>query len=142
MPAVKLKSVAEVLDDRPVIGQEMLALMRFMCERYHLRVVDALRLFIPAQMRGGRIKELKKRFVRVADEYVAKDENTFIRAGAAAQREVFAFVKNNGEADTAYLGREFSAAAVRNLIDRGVLAYSKRRNGARRMPPPKARPPR
>ncbi len=122
VPAVKLKSVAEVLDDRPVIGQEMLALMRFMCERYHLRVVDALRLFIPAQMRGGRIKELKKRFVRVADEYVAKDENTFIRAGAAAQREVFAFVKNNGEADTAYLGREFSAAAVRNLIDRGVLA--------------------
>ena len=132
VPPEKLKSVECVLDDRPVIGKEMLSLMRYMCERYHLRVVDALRLFIPAQMRGGRIKELKKRYVRIADEYAGKSPDDFIRKGALAQREVFAFVAENGEADTAYLGREFSAAAVRNLIDRGVFAVCER--AARRTP--------
>lgn len=121
VPSDKLKAVTQTLDDRPVIGEEMLALMRYMCERYHLRVVDALRLFIPAQMRGGRIKELKKRYVRVADEYAGKNKDEFLRAGALAQREVFSFVSERGEADTAYLGRAFSAAAVRNLIDRGIF---------------------
>ncbi len=37
VPKDKLKAVCETLDDRPVIGEEMLELMRFMCERYHLR---------------------------------------------------------------------------------------------------------
>ncbi|MDE6398236.1 MAG: primosomal protein N', partial [Clostridiales bacterium] len=121
VPPEKLKAVECVLDDRPVIGKEMLELMRYMCARYHLRVVDALRLFIPAQMRGGRIKELKKRYVRIADEFAGKDADTFIRKSALAQREVFAHVVAKGEEDTAYLGREFSAAAVRNLIERGVF---------------------
>ena len=126
VPPDKLKSVADVLDDRPVIGAEMLALMRYMCERYHLRIVDALRLFIPAQMRGGRIKALKKRFVRVADDYKDVPPQSFLRAGAKAQNEVFAYVLQHGETDTAYLGREFSAAAVRNLIDRGIFVSYER----------------
>lgn len=126
VPAEKVKSVISVLDDRPVIGPEMLQLMRFMCKRYHLRVVDALRLFIPAQMRGGRIKELKKRYVRIADEYKEKDPHAFIRDTAKAQWEVYTFVSRQGEADTAYLGREYSAAAVRNLIDRGIFAVTEK----------------
>ncbi len=121
VPSDKLKAVCETLDDRPVIGEEMLELMRFMCSRYHLRVVDALRLFIPSQMRGGRIKELKKRYVRVADEFAKRERNEFIRPTAKAQQEVFDYVLNRAEVDTAYLGREFSAAAVRNLIERGVF---------------------
>ena len=117
----KLKDIVTVLDDRPVICEEMLDLMRYMCERYNLRIVDALRLFIPSQMRGGRIKELKKRCVRVSDDFIGVEPAEFIRAGAKAQQEIFDYVSNKGEADTAYLGREFSAAALRNLIERGVF---------------------
>lgn len=121
VPDGKLKEICEVLDDRPVISEEMMTLAGFMCERYHLRMVDVLRLFIPSQMRGGRIKELKKRFVRVADEYESRDSTEFIRTSAIAQKEVYDYVHNNGETDSAYLGREFSAAAVRNLLDRGIF---------------------
>ena len=114
VPKDKLKAVCETLDDRPVIGEEMLELMRFMCERYHLRVVDALRLFIPSQMRGGRIKELKKRFVRISPEYADKDPSEFIRASAKAQHELFEYVRACEEADTAYISKEYSAAALRD----------------------------
>ncbi|WP_251545581.1 replication restart helicase PriA [Pumilibacter intestinalis] len=132
VPKDKLKAVCETLDDRPVIGEEMLELMRFMCERYHLRVVDALRLFIPSQMRGGRIIELKKRFVRISPEYADKDPSEFIRASAKAQHELFEYVRACEEADTAYISKEYSAAALRNLIDRGIFeAFEK---AARRMP--------
>ncbi len=132
VPADKLKEIDSVLDDRPVIGGEMLELMRYMCERYHLRIVDALRLFIPAQMRGGRIKELKKKFVKISPEYIGVNPATFIRPSAKAQMEVYEYVAKNGETDTAYLGREFSAAAVRNLTERGIFtAFEK---SARRTP--------
>ena len=66
VPTDKLKEICEVLDDRPVISGEMMSLAEFMRQRYHLRMVDVLRLFIPSQMRGGRIKELKKRFIRLS----------------------------------------------------------------------------
>lgn len=121
VPKVKLKSVCEVLDDRPVISGEMMLLAEYMRKRYHLRLVDVLRLFIPSQMRGGRIKELKKRFVRVADGYNEANAGEFIKKSAKAQREVFDFISSCGEADAAFLGREYSAAAVRNLIERGVF---------------------
>lgn len=132
VPPDKLKGIIETLDDRPVIGEEMLELMRYMCERYHLRIVDALRLFIPAQMRGGRIKELKKRFVKIAADYLNANPQTFIRASAKAQREVFDYVLDCKEADTAYLGKEYSAAAVKNLIERGIFELFEK--GVRRTP--------
>ena len=59
----KLKSIVAPLDDFVAVTPEMLELMRFMTGRLHIRLIDALRLFVPAQMRGGRIGELKKRVV-------------------------------------------------------------------------------
>ena len=59
-PTEKLKSIIRMLDAEPVIIEEALQLMRFMKKRYHLRTVDALRLFLPAELRGGKVKELVK----------------------------------------------------------------------------------
>ncbi len=132
VPPDKLKEICDVLDDRPVIGKEMMTLAHEMSKRYHLRYVDILRLFIPSQMRGGKIKELKKRYVRIADAYRECSPDTFIRPSAKAQREVFDYVAEKGETDTAYLGREFSAAAVRNLTERGIFVCFER--GQRRTP--------
>ena len=69
-----LKPITKRLDDYPVISEEMLALMNFMTAKYHLRKVDVLRLFIPAQMRGGRDKELVIKYARIADEHAGRDE--------------------------------------------------------------------
>ena len=53
-PEDKLKDIIEPLDPYPVVLPEMLELMRFMADRYHLRLADVLKLFIPAGRRGGR----------------------------------------------------------------------------------------
>ena len=121
LPPDKLKAVHSTLDDIPVISEEMMQLAAYMKTRYHLRMVDALRLFIPAQMRGGRIKELKKKSVAVAEAYQALPPEDFIPKRALAQREVFDFVLDKGEVPLTELNRDFSAAAVRNLILRGVF---------------------
>ena len=54
----KLKEIIKLIDEKPVILPEMISLMNFMTEKFHLKRVDVLRLFIPAEMRGDRIKPL------------------------------------------------------------------------------------
>lgn len=116
-----LKPIIKRLDDYPVISEEMLALMNFMTAKYHLRKVDVLRLFIPAQMRGGRVKELVIKYARIADEYAGRDEAQFIRSSATAQHDIFAYLTECRRASVTELNKDFSAAALRNLVARGIV---------------------
>ena len=43
--ASKIKSIIEPLEDFPILKKEMLSLMQFMCEKYHLRMTSVLKLF-------------------------------------------------------------------------------------------------
>ncbi|MCL2375517.1 MAG: primosomal protein N' [Firmicutes bacterium] len=117
----KIKPIAKNLDAVPVITNESLALSRFMVKKYHLRMADTLRLFIPSQMRGGRIKELTRLFVKVSPEYQSRDSAEFIKKNSAAQKEVFDFLCLEGEQPLSKLNEDFSASAIRNLITRGIL---------------------
>lgn len=118
---VGLKAVIKALDDCQVISDEMLSLMDYMTDRYHLRRADALRLFIPAQMRGGRVKELKVKYAEIADEYRGRDETEFIRPSAKAQLDLYYHLSECGCDSVAELNKNFSAAALRNLIARGIV---------------------
>ncbi|MCL2062220.1 MAG: primosomal protein N' [Firmicutes bacterium] len=117
----KIKPVCSVLDEQPLISAEMLALADFMVKKYLLRMADALRLFIPPHMRGGRIKTLKKLFAYLNPDYIGQNPDTFIKPSAAAQHEVFMHLAGSGEVSVTQLNQEFSASALRNLITRGIV---------------------
>lgn len=121
VPADKLKCVISALDGYAVITKEMFSLMKFMREKYHLRIIDVLRLFIPSQMRGGRVKELKKQYVGLREEFFGLDVDAYIKKSARAQRDVCFFLMENGETSLTEMNENFSAAAIRNLIARDVL---------------------
>lgn len=120
-PIEKLKPIHSALDDYPVISTEMMALMEYMRERYHLRTVDVLRLFIPAQMRGGRVKELTVKYAYLSDEYRERDVAQFIRPSATAQMDLVCHLQEVDRESVTTLNRDFSAAALRNLIARGIV---------------------
>lgn len=121
VPQDKLKDIISVLDDRPIVSEEFLSLCDYMTERFHLRKIDVFRLFLPAKMRGGRIKALNKIVVYVNPEYIDVDPNLFIKTSAHSQMEVFEYLLDAQSAEQSYLNANFSAAAVRNLIARGVF---------------------
>lgn len=121
VPDDKLKSISALLDDRPIVSEEFLALCDFMTARFHLRKIDVFRLFLPSKMRGDRIKSLVKTVVYVDPEYADKDTSLFIKSSAHAQAEVFEYVRETESAEQSYLNANFSAAAVRNLISRGIF---------------------
>ena len=116
-----VKEVIKALDEYQVISDEMLELMKFMRARYHLRTVDVLRLFIPSQMRGGRVKELTVTYARLSDQYKSKDETTFIKASAHAQLDLFYHLSEVERDNVTDLNKNFSAAALRNLVARGIV---------------------
>lgn len=65
--AVTLKTVLRALEPYPILTQEQIELACWMQKSYHCLLVDALRLMIPSQMRGGRIKEKIERTVQLRD---------------------------------------------------------------------------
>lgn len=120
-PPDKLKSIISVIDPYPVINPELMELCRYMVEKYHLRMVDVLRLCLPSQMRAGKVKELIVKRAYVAPEYIEKDPAQFIKKSATAQSELFTFIADNPGESVTELNKNFSAAALRNLVARGII---------------------
>lgn len=127
-PPNKLKSIIALLEPYPVINPELMSLCRFMVSKYHLRMVDVLRLCLPAQMRSGRIKELIVKRAYISPEYKDRDAASFIRPSAKAQLEIFDYLTGNEGETITELNKNFSAAALRNLIARGIVQTREEEN--------------
>jgi len=117
----KIKPIAKILDTMPVITSEMMALKDELVDNFKLRTVDVLRLFIPSQMRGGRIKELTKVVCYLNDEYKDKPIEEFIKPSALAQRDIFEYLLENTEAPQSYILQNLSASALKNLTMRDIV---------------------
>ncbi len=119
-PPEKLKEIIRPLDDFPVISQELLQLGAFMRKEYHLKWVDVLRLFIPAEMRGNRVKVLsKKQAVLVntdVDVVLAS-----LKPNATKQRDLVTFLYKNGATLCEKLNAEFGNGVLKSLVEKGVV---------------------
>ncbi len=120
LPPEKLKEVYRVLDDVPALNAECLALADKLTRRYRCPKALVLRLFLPAEMRTGKVSERYKTVVSFTGDI------DFIPPRARRQRELAAFLMENGEADSGPL-REAFGGAVKALEERGMLHLERRR---------------
>lgn len=117
----KLKSIIKMLDDRPVISAELLQIMSFMAAKYHLRLADILRLFIPAELRGGRVKELVRKCAKIRDGMAYEEASSLIKRGSDKQKDILEYLETNGSALVADIGREYSLSALNTLAKHGII---------------------
>ena len=75
----KLKSVISSIDPFAVISKEQLELAKFMKKQFHTGLCDALRLFLPSEMRGNKVKELVRINCFIPDEDSAKTYLSSVR---------------------------------------------------------------
>ena len=61
-PAEKIKPIASLLEETPALTEETLKLMQYVCDTCYVTRASALRLFLPTEMRKGRIKEQYKKY--------------------------------------------------------------------------------
>ncbi len=119
----EIKDIARIIEPYPVLLPEQIALAEWMKDAYHCLFVDALRLMIPAQLRGLRIKEKKVRTVMLA-EGVDPDAALAALERAPMQRQVLEIVARLGaEASVPDLNRFCPGCtpAVNALIKKGYL---------------------
>ena len=119
----EIKDIAKIIEPYPVLLPEQIRLAEWMQEAYHCLFVDALRLMIPAKLRGMRVKEKRVRTVRLADEL---DLEAAIREleRAPKQRQVLELVaKINAQASIPDINAFYpnSTPSIHALIKRGFL---------------------
>ncbi len=116
VPPEKVRPLLEVLDRDPAILPEQMALAEWMHGRYLCNLVDALRLMIPAQMRGGRVHVRSKRWVRLC--LSPEEIRQFEKDNPRARRQVELLrLLVAGDREAA----ELPASALRALKDRGAV---------------------
>ncbi|MBP5357403.1 MAG: primosomal protein N' [Clostridia bacterium] len=118
----KIKQVKRIIDAEPIITDEMFDLLDYMSTKLHIIKAACLRLFIPAAMRKGRVKELNRLFVRLNADFLDKDILRYIRSTSYAQLELYEHLKSiyPNSQSAADITKSFSNAALNALRQKGI----------------------
>lgn len=108
--------------DSPV-SAEQLSLMTAMREKYALRHIDVLRLFIPSKLREERDPEFKRIFCSVSDEF-STDEMMSALSRAPKQRELIRELGAVKGEFLSVLAERYGAGVINALRERGFVRES------------------
>ncbi len=118
----KIKNIISNVDDFPCIKKEMISLMKFMAQKYHLKLASILRLFIPSQMREGKVKDIFESYYHLSENY----KDIQIKSSAKKQVEIIELFEKN---ITKYFSqtelKDFSQSAIKSLLEKGILIKEK-----------------
>ncbi len=116
-----VKPVTEILDEEPALTQECFSLMESIARRYRVPKAVALRLFIPSEMRRGRVHAAYRNFA------VYTGADITLPTSAKKQAEALTYLKEHGEGDYAALCDSFGRGAVNALKEKGALEIERRK---------------
>ena len=117
----KLKSIVRPLDNLPALTDESLQLIKFMVKNNHIKTVDAIRLFIPSDMRKGKVKELLVNKLEVNLTEPKEEILKKFRKNAVKQFELLNFIENNKEYYQSELNNKFGSSTVNKFIELNIL---------------------
>lgn len=112
----ELKPVTRVLDEVPAITQECIALMHFMCNKYHIPFALALRQFLPTEMRKGKVREKLVSVAKINDTISFCDMVASIPKRAKSQLAALTFLKDGAQIKLSELNKTYGSASVKKLI--------------------------
>ena len=126
---LNIKRIIKAMEPYPALTGEQITLAKWISKSYHCLLVEALRLMIPAQLRGGRVKEKTERIVRInadIDPHQALDslKNSSGVSRAPKQSEVLELLcRMNTAVSVADINAFIpnATAAVNALIKKGIL---------------------
>ncbi len=117
----KIKTVIGKIDPFAVINPDQLELARFMKKKFHTGMSDALRLFLPSEMRGGKVKELVKIECFLSDDNEAKIYQANQRKNAVAIIGIINLLLEKGTLSQTEINKNFSSGALKKLITDSVV---------------------
>ena len=117
----KIKRIIRPLENFPCILEEQLKIAGFMKEKYNIGMCDALRLFLPAEMRSGKVKELEEAELYLDNKDKALEYLSTLRKNSHAQENAILFMLENGSYLQAELNKKFGNSAISKLKENDIL---------------------
>lgn len=121
----RIKPVYSVLEETPALFDETVKLTEFIKSKCYVSRALSLRLFLPSEMRKGKIKEKFTNYVLLNQDF---DVNGFLRElrkSAVKQREFTEFILDGKKHKLADMNEKFGSGAVKSVIDKGVATIIK-----------------
>ncbi len=119
-PMEKLKKVIPYEDELPALNEECLALAEKLAARYRVPKALTLRLFLPAEMRTGKVRELMRNYAQLI---LPLTECQFAKT-AKNQIGAANYLAENGKTDCAYLNTAYPGG-VAGLEKKGYVRITK-----------------
>ena len=119
-PQEKLKKALPCPDELPALNAECLALAEKLTARYRVPKALTLRLFLPAEMRTGKVRELTRNYAVLT---LPVSEMKFSKT-AKNQLGAAQYLEENGKTDCAYLNTAFPGG-VSALEKKGYVTVTK-----------------
>ena len=118
----KIKPVAQVYDEQPALVPECFRLMEHISRRYRVPRAVVLRLFLPSEMRLGRVNEVYTKYIRIDDPNII--------LGKAAKKQIAALAElTSGDCEYSQFCQKYGRSAVGALIEKGgAQVYKVRRS--------------
>ncbi len=112
-----IKPIKSVLDEIPAITKECIYLADEISKRYFVTKAQALRLFIPSEMRRGTVKESVKRYAELTD----KTDYETIKKSAVKQKLIIEYLGGYGKTETARIAEKFGRSSLNGLVEKGFV---------------------
>lgn len=122
-PPEKIKPIFRLLEETPALTNETLSLMQYICDTCYVTRALALRLFLPVEMRKGKVKEQFTKFVCLVDGVDVVQTVESIRKSAVKQKELLLYLDKEKREQFTKLNNLFGASAVKGVIEKGY-AYT------------------
>lgn len=120
VPPDKLRKIFRAEEEFPALNEECLLLAERLAARFHCPMALVLRLFLPAEMRTGKIGEACRTFAKL-------EKTDFLPSPRAKQQQaLIGYLNENGETEVSVLRKRFGSA-FKTLTDNGVISISKKR---------------
>ncbi|MGN0803805.1 MAG: primosomal protein N' [Candidatus Coproplasma sp.] len=118
----KIKPITQVYDEMPALVPECFALMEKIAQRYRVPKATSLRLFLPSEMRLGKVNDAYEKRIRLT--------GTEAEISKSAKKQLSALQSlKEGERGFTEFCNEFGRGAVNALIEKGVAeVYKVKRN--------------
>ena len=120
-PEEKLKPIIRAVEEIPALSEESLMLAKYVKEKYHASMAVVLRLFLPSEMRRGKVRRKTVNFAKLKEGVNVLSVYSTLRKGAENQKNLIDYLVNNGKELTSVLGEKFTYSALSSLVKKGII---------------------
>ncbi len=123
----KIKPIICKLDEVPALTKESVALSEYIVKKFFVTRASALRLFLPSEMRKGKVKEKTVRYCNLNTDNPQKEADS-LRKSAVKQKQALLYLAETKKEKTSLLNEKFGSTAVNALIKSGLVTITEERD--------------